>query len=417
MESHPMFRKGLSEGLSEGLSAQVKNLVKLAVRRLTAYCSAIRMLRLTVVWLLCSRARGDAPTSLQLDFPAGERDPPCDGWHVYMSQGGSLTPPKWLVDVATIPRARSIYGTFNKSANNITNTCSSTAPCAVDILDLRATTWSVGRNKLFAAAQKLPYKFCYFIFGDDDVGQVAWMKFNGGKVRLLPFEHESGMEYFDRLLREDMPAIAAVPISGNKRASIGQPKCRGTPSEGHVDICHVDIDAIMNAIHYKAARIMLPYCTHFDKVSWWLSQAIFIELAFMAYPTSTVSYNMLGVPNTEHRPYPRAPHNWTRLPWRTQANALLAERAGADCAVELVTRAGPSTFIQRRLEWPLHQVCETFAQCGVFMSSAYSHEAICSYRGAFWDQPDHQISTVQSETNKRHPRFLPFSMRADLDAF
>jgi glycosyltransferase involved in cell wall biosynthesis len=144
------------------------------------------------------------------------------------------------------------------------------------------SSWSSGRNLLLKHALARIDDYEYFIFLDDDI------RFDKGDW------HE-----FEALLMKYRPAIA-TPFCPWYEPTKGV--C--APMEAQ---CTSFFDAMFNAFHHEVLRdnVLLPYCTKWDKESWWYSQWIVIQLADLFYRGHVVQLNSIVTGNLVHSAYPK----------------------------------------------------------------------------------------------------------------
>jgi hypothetical protein len=110
-------------------------------------------------------------------------------------------------------------------------------------------------------------------------------------------------------LKNAQPAVAAATFGDNsliaKHGAASGLGITGRNSCGPAAPCAPSIDAAFNAFHITAAPFLLPYDPHYDGVSWWLSQALMIQLMAAAVPDHVVQFNYLYAENKIHHKYPR----------------------------------------------------------------------------------------------------------------
>ena len=136
------------------------------------------------------------------------------------------------------------------------------------------STWTTGRNKLIEEAKKLPNKYLYYIFLDDD----------------LSFKQGSFRE-FEKMLLEYKPAI-------------GIPKCWNHNKRENINmLAHTvyEFDAAFNAFHQDVFfdDVLFPYITNFDEQSWWCSQTVLLcHIAHQFYHRHILQFNNIQVINS-----------------------------------------------------------------------------------------------------------------------
>jgi hypothetical protein len=158
------------------------------------------------------------------------------------------------------------------------------------------SSWTVGRNTLYAEARALQqqqgWRAEYLVFTDDDVELTV----DGITATGNPYD------LFHAQLGNVQPAVAAVQAlllqrKGHK-PHLPRNSCGPAP-------CAPDIDAAVNAFHATAAPILLPYVTIFDDLDWWSSQGALIELMIASMGEHVVQFNNIHFMNGMHRPYPK----------------------------------------------------------------------------------------------------------------
>jgi glycosyltransferase involved in cell wall biosynthesis len=144
------------------------------------------------------------------------------------------------------------------------------------------SSWSSGRNLLLKHALERIDDYEYFIFLDDDI------RFDKGDWR-----------QFESLLMKYQPAVA-TPFCPWYEPTKGV--C--APMEAQ---CTSFFDAMFNAFHHEVLRdnVVLPYCTKWDKESWWYSQWIVIQLADLFYRNHVIQLNTIVTGNLVHSAYPK----------------------------------------------------------------------------------------------------------------
>lgn len=233
---------------------------------------------------------------------------------IYLTQGPNA-PPKWLCDVGSRSDTQVIYASF---AAELNTTCRGIARA----IYLPQSSWTVGRNSLYAEALKFQqeqgWRAEYVIFTDDDV------ELYGDNETANPYS------LLHAALGNVQPAVAAVGFKGLSQS--GRNRC------GPRAPCAPDLDAAFNAFHATAAPILLPYDAEFESTSWHGSQAILIELMLASMPEHVVQFNHLFVINGVHRKYPRKPifkkprsgFSEVALYLRKHVNRCLKERIGLE---------------------------------------------------------------------------------------
>ena len=263
---------------------------------------------------------------------------------VYMGQG-KTSPPTWFEKLSMRPNTKSVWGIYGDKyiARSSSN---------VDILNVRGTTWTTGRNLLYSHAKSI-YRgedILYFVFFDGDVSPISFRSITPKTNLRTPIRtNESAIDYFERLLRTETPAVATVHMLG--RWEFCAPE--------KYNACSTDTDAVISAIHTDAATLLLPYEHSHDRTSWWYSQAVFIEICEIAFPQSVVNYNSLQIINQEHSAYPRN-GKYDLGEMKRDINNYLFSRFEEKCANKLFNRMN-STFILRRTKMNsclVHPICK-----------------------------------------------------------
>lgn len=139
------------------------------------------------------------------------------------------------------------------------------------------STFAEGRNRQLEVATSSDTSYLYYIFLDDDVS------FKKGSFR-----------DFEKLLLKHEPAIG-VPLCDIvknfdqyiKRLEIQHP---------------VVMDQIVQAYHHRVVqeKIVLPFVTDFDHLSWWYSCEINNYLILRYYRNYVIQFNKLEINNDNH---------------------------------------------------------------------------------------------------------------------
>jgi hypothetical protein len=209
------------------------------------------------------------------------------------------------------------------------------------------TSWTVGRNNLYAEArtvqQKQGWRAEYLVFTDDDV-ELFTAPANGNPYDL-----------FHAALGNVQPAVGAVGFVDPKDVS----KVQRNANCGAITPCAPDIDAAVNAFHATAAPMLLPYVTVWDDVDWWSSQGALIELMVASMPEHVVQFNQIFMMNSVHRPYPRGGH----------ASPCLKPKNGGFSPVALYLMPRVSECLRDQIglyrvgSWIKCQACEKTCAC------------------------------------------------------
>lgn len=187
-------------------------------------------------------------------------------------------------------------------------------------------TWTTSRNYLYQFAlneeRKQGWTWSYYIFSDGDVHTVCPLAeqlltnktlIDYGGVEEYVFaphfytlmsltnitvEEEKCFLLFDAFLLSASPAIAIIRGAGGVLIY---------PGVLTQVVYHVD--AMFNAIQHDALPFVLPYCSRYDKRSWWTSQAIFVYRSLCLYGHS-LFFDGLHIAKQNHRSYPRQGDPW-----------------------------------------------------------------------------------------------------------
>uniref|UniRef100_A0A7S1IIN1 Glycosyl transferase 64 domain-containing protein n=1 Tax=Eutreptiella gymnastica TaxID=73025 RepID=A0A7S1IIN1_9EUGL len=145
------------------------------------------------------------------------------------------------------------------------------------------TTWTSGRNHLWKRAIRLPRRYEYYIFMDDDV-------------------HLTTPKGFEAMLLKYRPAIAA-PGSAVHFPSDFKDKNTEALRIG-------TFDAMCNAYHQDVFfhSLVLPYYDGMDSFTWWASQLYAIYLAHIFHPDEVYGFQLL--PTTNSRREGTYPQRW-----------------------------------------------------------------------------------------------------------
>ena len=139
------------------------------------------------------------------------------------------------------------------------------------------STFAEGRNRQLEVATQIGGNYLYYIFLDDDVS------FKKGTYA-----------DFEKLLLEHEPAV-------------GVPLCDIVKNSDHyikkLKIQHpVVMDQIVQAYHHRVVRekIVLPFVTNFDHLSWWYSCEINNYLILRYYRGYVMQFNTIEINNDNH---------------------------------------------------------------------------------------------------------------------
>ena len=148
------------------------------------------------------------------------------------------------------------------------------------------STFTEGRNRLYAAGLERSGNYLYFIMLDEDAELIASER--------LTRQGENPWRVFERYLLEYEPAVGVPWYSRWQRKTSAE-----------VDTLYA-FDLIVNAIHVGALPVILPLDDRFDDLSWWHSGNEFCLLAALLYPGHILQFNELEVRNLVSLPYPQS---------------------------------------------------------------------------------------------------------------
>eukprot|EP00668_Euglena_longa_P015653 GGOE01019776.1.p1 GENE.GGOE01019776.1~~GGOE01019776.1.p1 ORF type:complete len:766 (+),score=216.23 GGOE01019776.1:53-2350(+) len=134
------------------------------------------------------------------------------------------------------------------------------------------TTWTSGRNYLWKKAVRLPRKYEYYIFMDDDAYTTSYQS-------------------FEDLLLKWRPAV------GVPGGAIHLPEGWTQNAEA---LQITSFDAMLNAYHRDVVfnSLVLPYYDGMDQFSWWTSQLYAIYLSVIFHRDEVYGFPEIGVANT-----------------------------------------------------------------------------------------------------------------------
>uniref|UniRef100_A0A7S4GEM1 Uncharacterized protein n=1 Tax=Eutreptiella gymnastica TaxID=73025 RepID=A0A7S4GEM1_9EUGL len=147
------------------------------------------------------------------------------------------------------------------------------------------TTWTSGRNHLWMKAVRLPRRYDYYIFLDDDVTLTSVRDFEAKCLKWRP----------------------AVAVPG---AGIHLPTQLPPDYTKETEALKItSYAALFNAYHHDVFfnSLVLPYWDGQDEFSWWSSQLYAIYLAQIFHPDELYGFQTVGVGNAKHGKYPQ---NW-----------------------------------------------------------------------------------------------------------
>lgn len=215
---------------------------------------------------------------------APDRGEQCVDGFVWLAQGHSQ-PPVWLWGVAADADSHVVFGSFDESCRGSFELPRARLVC------IPSTSWSQGRNSLYRTAleweKERSCRFLYIIHADENAGFDFWAECTPegcGDSRMLPQAAETAHSFFQRLLSSEQPAVA-TPIDFLSF------RC-GIPGRVPVRVCTSNIDGKLQAFHWSAHEILLPYVEDFEHVSMWASLCLMEELIESAFVGYAVVYRM-----------------------------------------------------------------------------------------------------------------------------
>jgi hypothetical protein len=209
---------------------------------------------------------------------------------IYMVQGPDA-PPQWLCKIGARSDSKAMFLAWKSNQSKV-------CPTVSEYLYVPGSTWTAGRNALYEHASAMVrqenWNTEYFIFMDEDC-----------EISIVdPDEKMDAYSMIHTLLRNVQPAVASVSFrtfQDETHRIIQDPRNLCGPAAP----CAPSIDAAFAAFHITAAPIFLPYDGHFDAASWWMSQALLIQVMAATIPEYVVQFNQVYVTNGAHRKYPR----------------------------------------------------------------------------------------------------------------
>ena len=150
------------------------------------------------------------------------------------------------------------------------------------------SSWTSGRNELVRAARARPERFRAYFFLDEDI----------------TFK-EGGFREFEAAFARHGPAIATPRLIH----SDGGPYQPRGGEDLNLEVQPVyRFDGAFNAFHSDVFwdDAIFPYVSKFDRLSWWYSQLITIQLSRVFYRNSVLQFNRLQVQETQTADYPRS---------------------------------------------------------------------------------------------------------------
>eukprot|EP00667_Euglena_gracilis_P003445 EG_transcript_3455 len=144
------------------------------------------------------------------------------------------------------------------------------------------TTWTSGRNHLWAKAVQLRRRYEYYIFLDDDVFLVTPQRFEAMLMKWRP----------------------AVGIPG---WAVHYPQPWGPPKNNSEALRVCGYQAFINAFHHDVVfnSVVLPYYDGMDQFSWWTSQVYTIYLTGIFYRDEVYGFQLVQAGNDFSGDYPK----------------------------------------------------------------------------------------------------------------
>jgi len=210
------------------------------------------------------------------------------------------------------------------------------------------TTWTTARNIMLDYIQKIEQKrgwrYAYQTLVDDDMhltcpriaavmtnNLTAYPNFNPPYLNQLmevtKIHHDHWIHIYFRTMLDgnnrspqgdneheakcyignDVFLLIASPAVG---AIKGLNFMDAPPLENHPQMGH-HVDAQFNSFHADVIPTVLPYCTRFDSVTWWSSQAYLTYRLTCIFGHLLINNELWSNHDQEsHRPYPRSGQSW-----------------------------------------------------------------------------------------------------------
>ncbi|CAF1343860.1 unnamed protein product [Rotaria sordida] len=187
------------------------------------------------------------------------------------------------------------------------------------------TTWTTARNILFERAlaeeRHQGWHWAYYNFCDGDIRTTCPLT-----KSLLNTSHvnEDGLviavhfrslisiqQHLTNKAKTNQCFILMDAFLLSVSPAIGVVAGMGAPIlfDGLLTQIVYHIDAIFNAFHRDALSFILPYCSRYDKRSWWSSQAILVFRSLCLYG-HVIQFNGVHITAQKHREYPRNGDPW-----------------------------------------------------------------------------------------------------------
>ena len=167
-------------------------------------------------------------------------------------------------------------------------------------ISVQGTTWTSGRNALARAAleweSQRQLKFTYWTFADADIQLSCLLE---GSLE-LQIRDECFSSYDSFLRTINMPVVGTIQL--------GQYRAYSDSMMSSLEA----FDAAFNSFHRDAVKILLPYLTDLDAVTWWSSQALLWFRLRCFAPLYAVAPLHIFYNNPEHNDYPRNKRDRTR---------------------------------------------------------------------------------------------------------
>ena len=167
--------------------------------------------------------------------------------------------------------------------------CNETSLEHVEYVHDPKTIWSTGRNLLCDIAVKIPTKYLYYIFMDDDILLKPTWRNN--------CEVNNSWQNCERFLLKYTPPVGITAYCYTNVF----PSCI-EPNKPTVVRIQGVFDAAFNASHIKALPSLIPFETRYENISWWHSQHYLAGFASLNFKREGVE--AITALNIKHRNYP-----------------------------------------------------------------------------------------------------------------
>jgi len=144
------------------------------------------------------------------------------------------------------------------------------------------TTWTTGRNYLWAKAVRLPRRYDYYVFLDDDI-------------------FINTMREYERMLLKWRPAIGVPGWAIHYPQPWGPP--RNESEALRISAYHGYITAFHQDVMFHS--LVLPYYDGMDHFSWWTSQVFTIYLGQVFHPGEVLGFQKVPCGNDFSGNYPK----------------------------------------------------------------------------------------------------------------